>query len=403
MELSERLTNIARSATLEISQKARDLQNMGVEVLSLSAGEPDFDTPEYIKQAAKKAIDEGKTKYTNVDGIDELKSAICEKFKRDNSLEFSNEQINISPGGKAVIYNALVARLNPGDEVIIPTPCWVSYPEMVKLAGGKPVLVQTLPKDGFLLTPDSLQNSITGKTRCLIINSPSNPTGAIYGAEELSALAEILQKHEQIMVLSDEIYEHLAYEKPFVSIANIAPQLKSRILTMNGVSKAYAMTGWRIGYAGGAKPLIKAMAKIMGQTTSNPCTISQWAAIAALAGDPDDLQARKNIFQNRRDFVLQKLSEIDGLETFKPEGAFYAFVNCKKLLGKYTKQGKKLNTDIDFANALLQEEYVAIVPGSAFHAPGYFRVSFTNNEDKLAKACERIKNFCYSLRKINTG
>ena len=395
--LSNKIFNLEPSATLAISAKAREMRANGIDIISLSAGEPDFDTPLFIKQAAKQAIDLGKTKYTNVDGITELKQAVSNKFKRDNNLEYSLDEINISPGGKAVIYNALLATLNAGDEVIIPAPCWVSYPEMVKLAGGVPVICPCNANEQYLLKPEALQAAITDNTKWLVLNSPNNPTGAVYSAEDLTALARVLEKHPNIMVLSDDIYEHLVYDKSFATLAACAPQLKERILTMNGVSKAYAMTGWRIGYAGGPKKLIAAMAKIMGQTTSNPCTISQWASLAALTAEQDFLITYKDKYKKRRDYLLETIAKINGLTFTQPDGAFYVFVNCEKLIGKTTKAGSKITNDIDFANALLDEAYVATVPGSAFHAPNHIRLSFACSMLDLTKACERMHQFCSDM------
>lgn len=398
MKPSKLLASINPSATLVITQKARALRARGVDVIGLGAGEPDFDTPDHIKLAAKQAIDDGQTKYTNVDGIPELKAAICAKFKRDNGLMYEPAQINVSPGGKVVIYNALLASLNPGDEVVIPAPCWVSYPDMVKLAGGTPVIVKTKAEDGFILGPEDLQRVITPKTKWLFLNSPSNPTGAAYSRDNLIALAGVLRAHPQVMVLCDDIYEHLVYDGfEFYTMAEAAPDLYDRVLTMNGVSKAYAMTGWRIGYAGGPEWLIKAMAKVMGQTTSNASSVSQWAAVAALTGPQGFMAERNAMFKSRRDLVHSALNGIEGLECALPQGAFYVFPDCTALMGKTTKGGAVLSTDIDFAAALLGEAHVAVVPGSAFNAPGHFRISYSVDSKNLEEACARIADFCQNL------
>ena len=395
MKPSKLLSSISPSATLVISQKARELRAGGVDVIGLGAGEPDFDTPDHIKAAAKVSINAGHTKYTNVDGIPELKAAIATKFKRDNGLSYNPEQINVSPGGKAVIYNALLASINPGDEVVIPAPCWVSYPDMVRLVGGRPVIVNTKAADGFVLRPEDLQRAITPKTKWLFLNSPSNPTGAAYSGDDLIALAEVLREHPHVMVLCDDIYEHLVYDDfEFATMAEAAPDLYDRVLTMNGVSKAYAMTGWRIGYAGGPKWLIKAMAKVMGQTTSNASSVSQWAAVAALNGPQDFMAARNAVFKERRDIVHAAINNIDGLECALPQGAFYVFPDCIALMGKTTKGGAVLGSDIDVAAALLDEAHVAVVPGSAFAGAGHFRISYSADSKDLQQACARIADFC---------
>jgi aspartate aminotransferase len=376
---------------MAITQKVRTLKAEGKDVIGLGAGEPDFDTPDHIKQAAVEAIKAGQTKYTNVDGIPELKQAICDKFARDNDLAYTPGQINVSPGGKPVIYNALVATLNPGDEVIIPTPCWVSYPDMVKLAGGVPVMAK--PGAGFKLEPETLDALITHKTKWLILNSPSNPTGTAYTRADLLGLAEVLRKHPQVWILTDDIYEHLVYDRfEFTSMAYVAPDLWERTLTMNGVSKAYAMTGWRIGYAGAPRALIGAMAKVMGQTTSNPSSISQWAAVAALNGPHDFLAERNAIFKKRRDLVVERLNAIEGISCSTPDGAFYVFPDCTGLLGG------KHKTDVDFANALIDDVHVGVVPGTAFQAPGHFRISYSVDTDDLMRACDRIAEFSQTLR-----
>lgn len=373
-----------------MAQNVRDLRTRGIDVIGLGVGESDFGTPGHIRQAGIDAIRAGKTGYTAVDGIPELKTAICEKFKRENGLEYTPGQINVSPGGKAVLYNALQVTLNPGNEVIIPAPSWVSYPDIVRLVGGNPVIVPTLQDDGFRLQPETLEAHITPQTRWLILNSPSNPTGAAYSAADLAALAEVLRRHEHVWVLSDDIYEHLLYDGfKFATMAEAAPDLYARTLTMNGVSKAYAMTGWRIGYAGGPKPLIRAMAKVMDRTTSNPASISQWAALEALSGPQEFLNTRRDVFRKRRDLVVKRLNDISGLSCFTPMGAFYVFPDCRALLGT--------NTDVDFAQALLEKARVGVVPGSAFHAPGYIRISYSLSTAELETACARIAGFCTGL------
>lgn len=397
--ISEALSRVAPSATMAVTQKARDMRAAGIDVISLGAGEPDFDTPDHVKEAALDAIRRGETNYTNVDGIPALKSAICDKFKRDNSLSYTPSQINVSPGGKPVIFNAFMATLNPGDEVIIPAPCWVSYPEMAKLCGGTPVIVPCDMESGFKLTPQGLEAAISQKSRWLILNSPSNPTGAAYSADELKALGDILLKHPQVMILTDDMYEHLMYDDcVFATIAEITPELYDRTLTMNGVSKAYAMTGWRIGYAGGPEWLIKAMAKVMSQSTSNPTSISQWAAVAALNSSHDFMIPRNAAFVDRRNFVVKGLNEAEGLSCLMPDGAFYAYPDCAEAMGKTTAKGTKINTDLDFASALLEEAYVATVPGTAFHGSPNLRLSYATDMKSLETAIERIQTFCSELR-----
>lgn len=399
MTLSKRIAQIAPSATMAISQQVRTLRAQGIDVIGLGAGEPDFDTPDHIKKAAIKAIHDGHTKYTNVDGIPELKEAIQDKFARDNNLAYTPGQINVSPGGKPVIYNAMVATLDPGDEVIIPTPCWVSYPDMVKLAGGTPVMAPAPIADGFKLKPETLERLITPKTKWLFLNSPSNPTGAAYTREDLLALAEVLRAHPQVWILTDDMYEHLVYDRfEFVTIAAVAPDLWERTLTMNGVSKAYAMTGWRIGYAGAPRALIGAMAKVMGQTTSNPSSISQWAAVAALNGPHDFIEERNAVFKARRELVVSRLNQIEGMTCPMPEGAFYVFPDLSGLIGKTSKGGTKIASDVDFATALLSEAHVGVVPGTAFHTSPNFRISYSVDTKDLATACDRIADFCNSMR-----
>ena len=391
--VSNSLKRIKPSPTIAVSQKARELKAAGKDVIGLGAGEPDFDTPDNIKKAAINAIEKGETKYTAVDGTPALKKAIVEKFKRENNLEYSAEEITVGTGGKQVIYNAFMATLNKGDEVIIPAPFWVSYPDMVLLAGGNPKIVKCNENDGFKLTPKNLKKAITKKTKWLILNSPSNPTGVAYTKEEIEALSEVLIKNKNIHILSDDIYEHITYDNfNFFTIAQVS-KLKNRTLTMNGVSKSYAMTGWRIGYAAGPKEIIKAISKIQSQSTSNPSSISQAAAVEALNGTQDFIKERANAFKERRDFVVNSLNNIKGISCLKPSGAFYVFPSCKKLLGKKTK----LKTDKDFVEKLLEEALVASVQGSAFGLDGYFRISYATSMDNLKKALERIKSFCESL------
>ncbi len=391
--VSNSLKRIKPSPTIAVSQKARELKAAGKDVIGLGAGVPDFDTPDNIKKAAIEAINRGETKYTAVDGTPALKKAIVNKFKRENNLEYSAEEITVGTGGKQVIYNAFMATLNKGDEVIIPAPFWVSYPDMVLLAGGNPKIVKCNENDGFKLTPKNLKKAITKKTKWLILNSPSNPTGASYTKKEIEALSEVLIKNKNVHILSDDIYEHITYDNfNFFTIAQVS-KLKNRTLTMNGVSKSYAMTGWRIGYAAGPKEIIKAISKIQSQSTSNPSSISQAAAVEALNGTQDFIKERANAFKERRDFVVNSLNNIKGISCLKPSGAFYVFPSCKKLLGKKTK----LKTDKDFVEKLLEEALVAVVQGSAFGLDGYFRISYATSMDNLKKALERIKSFCESL------
>jgi len=391
--VSNSLKRIKPSPTIAVTQKARELKAAGKDVIGLGAGEPDFDTPENIKKAAIDAINKGDTKYTAVDGTPALKQAIINKFKKENNLEYSTNEITVGTGGKQVIYNALMATLNKGDEVIIPAPYWVSYPDMVLLAGGNPKIVKCNESDGFKLTPKNLKKAITKKTKWLILNSPSNPTGASYTRREIEILSEVLIKNKNIHILSDDIYEHIVYDNfNFFTIAQIS-KLKNRTLTMNGVSKSYAMTGWRIGYAAGPKEIIKAISKIQSQSTSNPSSISQAAAVEALNGPQDFIQERSEAFKERRDFVVNSLNNIKGISCLKPNGAFYVFPSCKKLLGKKTK----LKTDKDFVEKLLEKSLVAVVQGSAFGLDGYFRISYATSMDNLKKSLERIKSFCESL------
>ncbi|MDG2522301.1 pyridoxal phosphate-dependent aminotransferase [Caulobacter segnis] len=396
---SAALRRIAPSATIAISAKARALQAAGRNVIALSAGEPDFDTPDNIKAAAIKAIQDGKTKYTDPDGMPALKEAICAKFARENGLTYKPSQVHVAPGGKPVIYNALVATLNPGDEVVIPAPYWVSYPDMVLLAGGTPVSVETRADNGFKLEPAALEAAITPKTKWLILNSPSNPSGGAYTKADLQAIADVLLRHPQVWVLTDDMYEHLVFDDfEFFTIAQVEPKLYDRTLTMNGVSKAYAMTGWRIGYAAGPEPLIKAMAKMISQTTSNPCSISQHAAVEALNGPQDFIKPNQKLFQERRDLVVSMLNQATGIQCATPEGAFYVYPSCAGLLGKTAPSGKVINSDEDFAVELLEAEGVAVVHGAAFGLSPFFRISYATSNEVLEDACGRIQRFCASVR-----
>jgi aspartate aminotransferase len=396
--LADSLKRIKPSATIAVTDKARALKAAGRDVIGLGAGEPDFDTPDNIKEAAIKAIRAGKTKYTNVDGIAELKAAIAAKFKRENNLDYSPTQISVGTGGKQVLYNALVATINPGDEVIIPAPYWVSYPEMVALASGEPVAVETRMQDGFKLKPAALEAAITPKTKWLIFNSPSNPTGSAYTRAEIKALTEVLVKHPQVWVLTDDMYEHLVYDDfVFSTPAQVEPRLYERTLTLNGVSKAYCMTGWRIGYAGGPEPLIKAMATIQSQSTSNPSSISQWASVEALTG-PQDFIAKNNAkFKERRDLVVSMLNQAKGLQCPKPEGAFYVYPSCAGAIGRTAPSGQKIASDEDFVTELLDAEGVAVVQGTAFGVGPAFRISYATRTEDLEEACGRIQRFCGNL------
>ena len=391
--VSNSLKRIKPSPTIAVTSKAREMRAAGKDVIGLGAGEPDFDTPDNIKEAAIQAIKSGDTKYTAVDGTPALKKAIKQKFSRENNLTYELDQISVGTGGKQVLYNAFMATINPGDEVIIPAPYWVSYPDMVLLAGGKPKIVKCSEKNEFKITPADLKKAINKKTKWLIINSPSNPTGSCYTKEEIQELSKILIKNKNVFILSDDIYEHITYDGfEFFTIAQIKA-LKERTLTMNGVSKSYSMTGWRIGYGAGPKDIIKAMAKIQSQSTTNPSSISQAAAVEALNGVQDFIKTRSDSFKERRDFVVESLNNIPGLSCLKPNGAFYVFPNCKKLLGKKTK----LKTDKDFVEKLLEKSEVAVVQGSAFGLDGYFRISYATSMDNLKKALDRIKSFCEKL------
>ena len=395
--ISDSLKKIKPSPTIAVTQKARELKAAGKDVIGLGAGEPDFDTPENIKQAAIKAINDGDTKYTAVDGTPALKKAIVEKFKKENNLDYTADQITVGAGGKHVIYNAMMATLNEGDEVIVPAPYWVSYPDIVLLAGGKPVVMECDEKQSFKINPSDLEKFITPKTKWIILNSPSNPTGACYSENDIREIAKVLEKHPHVYILSDDIYEHVTYEGfKFFTIAQIEG-LKERVLTMNGVSKAYSMTGWRIGYAAGPKEIIKAIAKIQSQSTTNPSSISQAASVEALSGTQDFIKKRADSFQERRDFVVQALNDIDGIECLNPDGAFYVFPSCKGLMGKKDTNGKEIKSDTDFVQSLLENSGIAVVQGSAFGFEGFFRISYATSMDNLKKALEKISSFCKSL------
>ena len=391
--VSNNLKRIKPSPTIAVTTKAREMRAAGKDVIGLGAGEPDFDTPDNIKEAAIEAIKKGDTKYTAVDGTPDLKKAIVEKFKRENDLSFTTDQITVGTGGKQVLYNTFMATLNKGDEVIIPAPYWVSYPDMVLLAGGTPRTVKCDEKDGFKLSAKKLEKVISKKTKWLILNSPSNPTGAAYSKKEIEELGKVLLKNKKVFILSDDIYEHIRYGNyNFYTIAQIS-KLKERTLTMNGVSKSYAMTGWRIGYAAGPKEIITAIRKIQSQSTSNPSSISQAAAVEALNGQQDFIKDRAEAFRERRDFVVESLNNIKGLNCLTPNGAFYVFPSCKGLLNKKTK----LKTDTEFVQKLLEKSMVAVVQGSAFGLNGYFRISYATSMENLKKALSRIKEFCESL------
>jgi aspartate aminotransferase len=395
---ANRLSRVKPSPTLAVTAKAAELKAAGKDVIGLGAGEPDFDTPEHIKEAAIAAIKRGDTKYTPVAGTPALKKAIIDKFKRENGMEYAANQIVAGCGAKQVIFNAMLATLNTGDEVIIPAPYWVSYPDMVLFAEGSPVTVECREADGFKLRPEALEKAITPKTKWLILNSPSNPTGAAYTKDELRALADVLLRHPQVWVMADDIYEHLAYDGfRFYTIAQVEPKLYERTLTVNGVSKAYAMTGWRIGYAGGPKALIAAIADIQSHSTSNPCSISQAASVAALTGPQEFLQDWKASFAARRNLVVEALNKIPGITCLKPEGAFYVFPSLKGLLGKKTPQGKEITSCTEFCNYLLEEALVAAVAGSAFGMGGHFRISYATSEKILTEAMARITKACNAL------
>lgn len=397
--LSDTLARVAPSATVGITQKARELARTGRDVIALSAGEPDFDTPRHVKDAAIRAIEAGKTKYTNVDGIPELKQAVADKFRRDNGFDVGPEDCFVGSGGKQVLYNALMATLNPGDEVVVPAPYWVSYPEIVRLAGAEPVPVAAGAETGFKLSPDALAAAIGPRTRWVILNSPSNPSGAAYTADELGALVEVLLAHEHVHVLTDDIYEKLVYDgRAFATVAGIEPRLMPRTLTLNGVSKSHAMTGWRIGYCTGPRDILKAMLKLQSQSTTNACSISQWAAVEALNGPQDFLDDWRAVFEGRRDLVVAGLDATPGLSCLKPEGAFYVFPSCAGLIGRTSAGGSHIGTDEDFVMALLEETGVALVHGSAFGLPDHFRLSYAAATEELETALSRIGEFCAGAR-----
>ena len=397
--LSATLDRVKPSPTIAVTNKARELQAAGKDVIGLGAGEPDFDTPQNIKDAAKRAIDAGKTKYTAVDGIPELKAAICAKFARENGLTYTPAQVTVGTGGKQVLFNALVATLNPGDEVIIPAPYWVSYPDMVLLAGGTPVFVEGPLENGYRITPAALEAAITPRTKWFIFNSPSNPSGAGYGRAEVRGLTEVLMRHPHVWVMSDDMYEHIAYDGfAFATPAEVEPGLYDRTLTCNGVSKAYAMTGWRIGYAGGPVELIRAMAKVQSQSTSNPCSISQWAAVEALNGPQDYIAVSRAAFQRRRDLVVSMLNQARGITCPTPEGAFYVYPSIAGCIGRTSAGGRPIDSDEAFATALLEETGVAVVHGAAFGLSPNFRISYATSDEVLEDACRRIQAFCGGLR-----
>lgn len=393
--LSDALLRVNPSATVGISQLARQMAQAGRDVIALSAGEPDFDTPEHVRAAAIAAIEAGKTRYTNVDGIVELKQAVAAKFKRDNGLDVTEADCFVASGGKQIIFNALMATLNPGDEVVVPVPYWVSYPEIVRLAGAEPVFAQASLETGFKLAPAALEAAITERTKWVMLNTPSNPSGAAYSADELKGLAEVLMRHSHVHILTDDIYEALIYDgQAFATIAQVEPRLMDRTLTMNGVSKSHAMTGWRIGYCTGPREILKAMTKLQGQSTTNACSISQWAAVEALNGPLGFLADWRAVFQDRRDRVVARLNQCQGLECLVPQGAFYAFPSCRALIGKTSAGGRALASDEDVVMALLEENGVALVHGSAFGLAGHFRISYAASDAALEAAMDRIAAFC---------
>ncbi len=397
--LADSLSRIKPSATIAVSDKARELKAAGRDIIGLGAGEPDFDTPDNIKEAAIRAIRAGKTKYTAVDGIPELKAAIIDKFRRENGLSFEASQIIVGTGGKQVLFNALMASLNPGDEVVIPAPYWVSYPEIVALAGADPVIVETSMQDGFRLSPSELDAAITDKTKWVIINSPSNPSGAAYSRDQMKALTDVIVGHSHVWTLSDDIYEHIIYDGfEFCTPVQVEPRLADRALTLNGVSKAYSMTGWRIGFAAAPSELIKAMAKLQSQSTTNPSSISQWAAVEALNGPQDFIPVNAGTFRQRRDLVVSMLNQAPGISCLQPEGAFYVLPSCSGTLGKTSSGGRTIGGDQDFVTALLEEEGVAVVHGSAFGLSPFFRISYAASTEALEEACRRIQRFCAELR-----
>ncbi|MBU6235386.1 MAG: pyridoxal phosphate-dependent aminotransferase [Alphaproteobacteria bacterium] len=396
--VAQRLARIKPSPTIAVTTKAAELKAAGRDVIGLGAGEPDFDTPDHIKEAAITAIQKGQTKYTAVDGTPELKKAICAKFKRENGLEYAPDQVSVGTGGKQVLYNAFMASLNAGDEVIIPAPYWVSYPDMVMMADGTPVFVECTAENYFKMKPEQLEKAITPKTKWVIFNSPSNPTGAAYTFDEIKALTDVLLKHPHVWIMTDDMYEHLVYDGfKYFSVAQVEPKLYDRTLTTNGVSKSFAMTGWRIGYAAGPKALIKAMASVQSHSTSNPSSVSQAAALAALNGDLGFLKERNDVFKSRRDMVVEMLNQAAGITCHKPEGAFYVYPSCAGCIGKVTAQGKTIKSDDDFATYLLEEEGVAVVQGSAFGLSPHFRISYATSTEALKEACTRIQRFCSKL------
>ena len=396
--IAERMSLIKPSPTMAVTKLAAEMKTAGKDVIGLGAGEPDFDTPDHIKNAAIEAIKNGQTKYTAVDGTPALKKAISEKFYKDNNIKYNLDEIIVSVGGKQVLYNALMSSINPGDEVLIPSPYWVSYPDMVALAGGIPIIVEGKERNDFKITPDDIKEKISDKTKWIIINSPSNPTGSSYTKKELENIGNLLLGYENIFVMSDDIYEKIIYDDfKFYSLAEVVPELKDRILTVNGVSKAYAMTGWRIGYAGGPKDLITAMSKLQSQSTSNPSSISQAAALAALEGPEEFLLERNEKFKIRRDMVVRMLNNCGGLSCIKPTGAFYVYPSCSGIIGKSTSNGKTIENSIDFSSYLLESEGIAVVPGSAFGTDPFFRISYATSDSILEEACNRIKKACDQL------
>ena len=396
--IAKRMSLIKPSPTMAVTKMAAEMKAAGQDIIGLGAGEPDFDTPDHIKNAAIEAVKNGETKYTAVDGTPALKKAIAKKFYKDNSIKYNIDEIIVSVGGKQVLYNALMSSINPGDEVIIPSPFWVSYPDMVSLAGGVPIIVEGKEKNNFKIQPEDIRDKISTKTKWIIINSPSNPTGSSYSAEELRDIGNLLLEYENIFVMSDDIYEKIIYDDfKFFSLAEVVPELKDRILTVNGVSKAYAMTGWRIGYAGGPKHLITAMSKLQSQSTSNPSSISQAAALAALEGPEEFLLERNEKFKTRRDMVVKMINECNGLSCIKPSGAFYVYPSCSGIIGKSSKEGKLIENSIDFSAYLLESVGVAVVPGSAFGADPFFRISYATSDSILEEACNRIKKACEQL------
>ena len=399
VELSNSIKRIKPSATMAVTQKARELKAAGKDIIGLGAGEPDFDTPENIKKAAIQAINDGDTKYTPVDGTPELKKAIKAKFKRENNLDYELDEISVGTGGKQIIFNAFAVSLNESDEVIIPAPYWVTYPDVVNYFNGKPIFVQCGEESGFKITPQQLENTINQSTKWFILNSPSNPTGSCYTKNELLELANVLKKYPHVNIMTDDLYEHLIYDdNEFHTFASIAPELKERILTLNGVSKAYAMTGWRIGYAGGNASLIKAMGKLQSQSTSNPTSISQAAAVEALNGDNSFIAERAKVFKGRRDFLINEFTSMNGITCRVPEGAFYVFPSCKGVIGKVDESNNKITNDEEFTTSLLEHAGVAVVQGSAFGLEGYFRISYATSDENLKNACVRMRDFLNKLR-----